>query len=214
MLTCAGSSSIGTIVGTAVGTATARGNGTVGRSIGDGDDVNLALAAFGVFSGPGDSSGFATFFFFDAAPFFAASFFFAAFAFAAGLGDFLAFEGAEASGNFFGVGVASSSAAVFFFSSLDDREALGRGVSLGFAFAFFGVGEGVALFFAFFAFGEGVGDASVSGVLTNGSRFGLPSLSCAQRYAPISALIAKVIAMQMRKRGTAERNRDQTAFNS
>src|SRR3984893_11394904 len=161
MLTCAGSSSTGAIVGTAVGTATARGNGAADCSIGDGDDVDLALAAFDVFSGPGDSSGFATFFFFDAAPFFAASFFFAAFAFAAGLGDFLAFEGAEASGNFFGVGVASSSAAVFFFSSLGDGEAPGGGVSLGFAFAFFGVGEGIALLFAFFAFGEGVGDASV-----------------------------------------------------
>jgi hypothetical protein len=68
------------------------------------------------------------------------------------------------------------------------------------------------LVFAFFALGDGVGDASVARHLPDG--LGDASSSCAQRYAPVNAPIEKMIAMQMRKRGTAERNRDQTAFNS
>jgi hypothetical protein len=98
--------------------------------------------------------------------------------------------------------------------SFGPGDALDSGVSLGFVFAFFGVGVGVALLFAFFlGVGDGVGDsASVTSGKSRPLR-GL-SLSWALRYAPIMALSAKMIAIQMRKRGTSERNRPRDAFNS
>ena len=68
----------------------ARGNGAVGRAIGVGAEVvDVALVAFGVFSGSVSSVfALAVFFFFGVGSFFAVDFFLVDFDFAEGLGDF------------------------------------------------------------------------------------------------------------------------------
>lgn len=203
----------------AVGTATARGSAVAGRSIGEADGAGeVAFTAFAVFSGSAVFLALAVPFFFVFDSFFAADFFFADLDFAGSLDDFFV----EADGLDVGLGVASALSDSFFCAAfvfgLGDvsgvDEAPGLDVSLGFGFALgFGVGEGVALFFSFLVFGDGLGDALTSRVLRNGSRVrASSSLSCARMTAPIMALSVKMIASQMRKRGTAERNRGREGF--